>query len=85
MPSSLLSMLTAGGALALVLVLIYVVQRGARWAGVAGRSGPSARLLALDETLVLDTRRRLVLVRCGERQCLLLTGGTQDVLLGWLP
>ncbi|GAN78261.1 flagellar biosynthetic protein FliO, partial [Acidisphaera rubrifaciens] len=85
MPSSVLSMLTAGGALALVLALICVAQRGARWAGVARRPGASTRLLALDETLALDTRRRLVLVRCGERQCLLLTGGTQDVLLGWLP
>ena len=85
MPPSILPILTAGGALALVLALIYVSQRGARWAGIARRSGSSSRLLTLDETLALDTRRRLVLIRCGERRCLLLTGGTQDVLLGWLP
>ena len=85
MPSSILSILTAGGMLAVVLGLIYVAQRGARWAGIATRSASSVRLLTLDETLAIDARRRLVLVRCGERRCLLLTGGTQDVLLGWLP
>jgi flagellar protein FliO/FliZ len=33
----------------------------------------------------LDGRRRLVLVSCDGRTLLLLTGGPQDVVLGWLP
>lgn len=40
--------------------------------------------LTLEQVLALDTRRRLVLVRCDQRRLLLLTGGTQDVPLGWL-
>jgi flagellar protein FliO/FliZ len=48
--------------------------------GTARRAGP----LALEQVLVLDARRRLVLVRCGPRRVLLLTGGTQDLLLGWI-
>lgn len=40
--------------------------------------------LALEQVLAIDARRRLVLVRCGSRRLLLLTGGPQDVALGWL-
>lgn len=45
---------------------------------------PRGGMLALEQVLALDARRRLVLVRCGERRLLLLTGGAQDLLLGWL-
>ena len=45
---------------------------------------PRGGMLALEQVLALDARRRLVLVRCGERRLLLLTGGPQDVSLGWL-
>jgi flagellar protein FliO/FliZ len=46
----------------------------------AGRDGA----LALEQVLPLDARRRLVLVRCGERRLLLLIGPAQDMALGWL-
>jgi flagellar protein FliO/FliZ len=42
-------------------------------------------LLAVDETIALDSRRRLHLVRCGGRQVLLLTGGGSDTVVGWVP
>jgi flagellar protein FliO/FliZ len=35
--------------------------------------------------LALDSGRRLHLVRCEGRDVLLLTGGPQDVVVGWLP
>lgn len=38
----------------------------------------------LEQVLALDPRRRLCLVRCGDRRLLLLTGGPRDVSLGWL-
>lgn len=41
--------------------------------------------LALVQTVALDTRRRVNLLRCGERHLLLLTGGASDVVIGWLP
>jgi flagellar protein FliO/FliZ len=34
--------------------------------------------------LALDARRRLHLVKCGQRRVLLLTGGAQDIVVGWV-
>ena len=42
------------------------------------------RHLVLRESLALDPRRRVHLVECGDRRVLLLTGGQQDVVIGWL-
>ena len=92
MPASLSPLLTATLALAVVLGLIGLTAAVARRSGFAGRfgirragrrggSGP----LALEASFALDPRRRLHLLRCGDRQVLLLTGGPQDLLLGWLP
>lgn len=44
----------------------------------------SPRALALKETIALDPRRRVHLVRCGDKHVLLLTGGTQDQVIGWV-
>ena len=41
-------------------------------------------MLPVQDVLALDPRRRLHLVRCDERRVLLLTGGAQDVVVGWL-
>jgi hypothetical protein len=40
--------------------------------------------LRLEQTIALDARRRLLLVRCGGRRVLLMTGGPQDAVVGWL-
>jgi flagellar protein FliO/FliZ len=42
------------------------------------------RLLVLQESIALDPRRRIHLVGCGQRQVLLLTGGEQDLVIGWM-
>ncbi|MBW6397299.1 flagellar biosynthetic protein FliO [Roseomonas sp. HJA6] len=76
------SWIAAAGALAAVIALILLVGRLARRAGLAPQSGARLRV---EETVALDTRRRLVLVRCDGRSLLLLTGGTQDQVVGWLP
>jgi hypothetical protein len=47
----------------------------------AVRTGHLARL----ETVALDPRRRLHLVKCGDRRVVLLVGGSQDIVVGWLP
>lgn len=75
--------LTAGGALIAVVALILLAGRLARRAGLAPRAD-GARL-RLEESLPLDARRRLLLVRCDGRALLLLTGGAQDQVVGWLP
>jgi flagellar protein FliO/FliZ len=85
--ASLASLLTAGAALAGVIALILGAQLAVRRYGPAARraTAQSGRLLAIEERLAIDPRRRLLLVRCGERRVLLLTGGAQDVTIGWLP
>lgn len=73
--------LQAGLALAAVLLLLWLAARGVRASGVAARGG---RRLAVQEVLAIDSRRRLLLVRCDGREVLLLTGGQQDAVVGWL-
>lgn len=77
--------LTGVAGLALVLALVLLAARAARIFGIAPglpvRSGTAPRSLVLAETLALDPRRRLMLVRCKERELLVLTGGPQDILL----
>lgn len=78
-----LQTLTAFGALAVVLGLVWLGARGVRAAGLA-RQGMGRRLL-LREALALDRTRRLHLVACDGRDLLLLTGGGADVMVAWLP
>jgi flagellar protein FliO/FliZ len=68
--------------LAAVLGALVLLLRGLRAAGVARGAG---RRLAVEEAVALDGRRRLILVRCDGRGLLLLTGGGQDAVVGWLP
>lgn len=76
------SILTAAGALGAVLLLIFLASRTARLSGLAR---PGGKLLAIEETVALDQRRRLQLVRCENQRFLLLTGGSQDVVIDRLP
>lgn len=78
-----LQTLTAFGALAVVLGLVWLGARGVRAAGLARPGG--GRRLQLREALALDRTRRLHLVACDGRDLLLLTGGGTDVVVAWLP
>jgi flagellar protein FliO/FliZ len=83
MASPFATTLTALAALAAVLGLVWLASRAARWGGLAPRV-TGVRRLAVQDALALDARRRLTLVRCDDRSVLLLTGGAQDVVVGWL-
>lgn len=48
------------------------------------RMRPNGGALMLEQALPLDARRRLCLVRCEGRRVLLLVGGSQDLVVGWL-
>lgn len=74
--------MTAAGALAVVVGLVLLAGRLARRVGFA--SSGTGRL-RVEEALALDARRRLLIVRCDGRALLLLTGGPQDQVVGWLP
>jgi flagellar protein FliO/FliZ len=78
------SLILAMLSLAAVLGLIWGAQRLARGRLAALLPKPGGRL-ALVQSLALDPRRRLHLVACDGRQLLVLTGGGQDVVVGWLP
>jgi flagellar biogenesis protein FliO len=81
----LIDLLTSLAALAAVVALIFLVRRGGDVLNkVRGRS-PSGNILSVKETLFLDQRHRLTLVECDGRRVLLLTGGSSDVVVGWLP
>lgn len=83
------SLLTAIAALGVVFGLIWLTQAVARRAGHprflggAAASGPAR--LAMVQSLALDQRRRLQLVRCDGQHFLLLTGGPQDLMVGCAP
>jgi hypothetical protein len=78
------SLLTAAAALAVVLGLIWLMALAARFAGFAPRCGAAGRLIRVQESISSDTRRRLHLIDCADRQVLLLTGASQDLVVGWL-
>ena len=85
MTVDLATLLPAIAALAGVIALVQLAERLARFSGFAGRRGGRGERLAVEEALSLDGRRRLAVVRCGAARVLLLTGGPQDVVVGWLP
>lgn len=73
-------------ALALVLGLIAAIAWAAKRYGLgglpgAGRAGGRQRRLAVVETLPLDTRRRLVLIRRDGIEHLILTGAGADLVI----
>ncbi len=75
----LFSLLGSLAALAAVVALILLAARLLRATGLAPKT--SGRI-AQQAVLALDARRRLVLVRAGAQEFLLLTGGANDVLIG---
>ncbi len=77
-------LLSATGALVLVVGLIFLLRWGApllrpRFSGAGG-----ARMVVAAQ-LALDAKRRLVLVECDGRQVLVLSGGATDILLPLPP
>lgn len=69
--------------LVLVLGLMLAVLWALRRFGIGGMvARPSARRrLSVVETMALDNRRRLVLVRRDDREHLLMIGGTSDLVV----
>ncbi|GHA14584.1 hypothetical protein GCM10007989_06610 [Devosia pacifica] len=77
------TLITAGLALGIVLVLILFVLWLFKW--ITGRFGRGPQLrqrrLEIIESLPLDTKRRMLLVRRDDVEHLVITGGTTDVLV----
>lgn len=73
--------ITAAGALALVLGLLWIVARLARRSGLVT---PGTRRVRVVETTPIDQRRRAVILQVDGREALIVTGGPQDSFIGWL-
>ena len=82
---SLSALSGATAALALVIGLIWIGSRGVQFFGLASRVHGGGKSLQIEETIALDARRRLYLVRCVDRRLVLLTGGERDQVVGWMP
>ncbi len=68
-------------ALLATLALILALAWGARRLGML-RAGPSApKRLKVSESLLIDPRRRLVIVRCDGREHLILLGPGGDIVV----
>ena len=83
------SWLMAAFALALVLAALWLAAALARRLGLAARLGArppqgKGRRMAVVESAPLDARRRAVILRLDGREALIVTGGPQDLFLGWL-
>lgn len=83
MSALLQTILMAGAALAAVLGIIVLAGRGARMLRLG--QPVAGRRLMLGESLALDRTRRLQLVSCDGRECLLLIGSGSEQVVGWLP
>lgn len=74
-------------ALAGIVALLLLLGRGAQRLGLAKAAPRGGRgRLEVREVLAIDARRRAVLLRCDEREVLIVTGGPGgDQVVGWLP
>lgn len=79
-----LSVLISLASLVVVVVLILLSRHGLKFAQSYLQKGRKTQELALVESLMLDQRRRLSVVRCGAKRGIILTGGGNDLFLGWM-
>lgn len=70
--------------LAKLLETIRAKQRVGGW-GISRQTGAAPARLAIVESCVIDSKRRLLLVRCDEQRVLLMTGGSTDLIVSMLP
>jgi flagellar protein FliO/FliZ len=77
--SVLISIASLAGVLALIVASTRLYQYG-----LLRPQSRTGRTLVLCESIALDPRRRIHLVQCGQRQIVLLTGGGNDLIVGWL-
>jgi flagellar protein FliO/FliZ len=68
-------------ALIATLALIMGAAYGARRLGMLQPGGQGPKRMKISESLMLDPRRRMVIVRCDDREHLILLGPAGDVVV----
>ena len=83
----LLAMLVLLGLLGGLGLFAYAVQRGWILQNMTGLRTLAAatRRLSIVETLVVDPRRRVVIIRCDDREHVLLLGAERETVLASQP
>jgi flagellar protein FliO/FliZ len=81
-PVELLDWARALFALIATLALIVGVAYGARRLGLLQPNGAAPKRMRIAESLMLDPRRRMVIVRCDDREHLILLGPGGDIVVG---
>jgi len=71
----------SAAALLATLGLILAVAWGARKLGMLQAGAASPKRLKVSESLMIDPRRRLVVVRCDNREHLILLGPGGDIVV----
>lgn len=84
MQEGLITLLTTLMVLAGTVGAILLLGWAARRLTHAPKPAQGGTLLIPRESIALDARRRLHLVQVGARHVLLLTGGENDLTVGWL-
>ncbi|WP_417470058.1 flagellar biosynthetic protein FliO [Maricaulis sp.] len=79
----LLALMVLLGLLGAMGLFGYAVQRGWILQGVTGLRAlrPTTRRLAISETLIVDPRRRVVIIRCDDREHIVLLGAERETIL----
>ncbi len=80
-------------ALGITLALIWLaakaltmISRNGTMLGLAGqKTSSSSTALTIESVTAIAPRRKVIVLRYGEHRLAVLTGGPQDVSLGWLP
>ena len=68
----------------IVIALILLSRHGLKYLEPYLLKGRRTRSLAIVESLAIDQRRRLSIIRYNSRTGLILTGGGNDLFLGWM-
>ena len=79
-------------ALSITLALIWLGAKLVMITSLTARLGishspmsSSSPALTIDSVTAIAPRRKLIVLRYGEHRLAILTGGPQDISLGWLP
>lgn len=80
MSNLMLAIVVVTMAIALFAAIIFLIKKMPASGFLSGRFGPSARLSVL-ETIQVDRRRKLVLLRKDGQEFLMMVGGPTDVLV----
>jgi hypothetical protein len=84
--STLLALGITLGLIWLAAKLLTIISRNASLPGIVSqKTSPSSTILTIESVALIAPRRRVIVLRYGDARLAVLTGGPQDVSLGWLP